>query len=114
MLSTLVCIISGEKTPFLIKINEDQLVGKLKDAMKEEQQLLWLTRQFMLYKLNARMSDKDYSTVIKDISQNSFDLKEKEPLYLLHTLANIFSDTVHLKDMVHILVVPPQCKSIDP
>jgi len=117
MAYTLSCIILGEKVSFPVKINKDQLVGELKNEIKKETQRLALfdALDLNLYPLNMVVSDMDYPKVKRAIIQKTFECKETDELQPEFVLSAYFGDTNPPKPgAVHIVVVPPQSKSIDP
>jgi len=114
---TLSCIILGENVSFPVKINKVQLVGELKNEIKKEAQILALfeARELNLYPLNMVVSDMDYPKVKQAINQKKFECKETDKLQPEFALSAYFGDTNPPKPgAVHIVVVPPQSKSIDP
>ena len=114
---TLCCIILGEKVSFPVKIKKDQLVGELKDTIKKKTQRLALfdVHDLNLYPLNMVASDMDYPKVKRAITEKTFDCKETDELQPEFELSTYFGDTNPPKQgAVHIVVVPPQSKSIDP
>jgi len=114
---TLSCIILGDKASSPVKIKSDQLVGELKDEIKKKTQRLALFEalELNLYPLNMVVSDMDYPKVKRAIIQKTFECKEKDELQPEFALSVYFGDTNPPKPgAVHIVVVPPQSKSIDP
>ena len=118
MTYTLTCMILGEKTLFPVKINETQLVDELKDKIKEKNGNRFKglnARDLTLYKLNVAKSDKDYRKIREAIAQGLFELKETGDLEPTDVISGCFIDPDRPKDQaIHIVVVEPKGKSIDP
>ena len=118
MAYTLNCMILGEKTLFPVKINETQLVDELKDKIKEKNGNRFKglnARDLTLYKLNVAKSDKDYRKIREAIAQGLFELKETDQLEPTDVISRCFIDPDRPKDQaIHIVVVEPKGKSIDP
>ena len=115
MAYTLSCMILGEKIPFSVKINETQLVDELKKGIKNENGNRFKgldARDLMLYKLNVAKSDKDYRKIREAIAQGLFELKETDELEPTDVISECFADPK--SNAIHIVVVAPQSKSIDP
>jgi len=113
MVYALNCVVFGEKTIFQVDIDEVQSVYKLKKAIKTEYEPLFndVTAQLTLYKLASDVGEN--KSEVEDIAHKRFDLK-KQALDPRARLATVLSNTANLENIVHILVVPPQGKSIDP
>jgi len=114
---TLCCILLGEKVSFPVKIKDAQLVGELKDEIKKKTQRLALfdALDLNLYPLNMVVSDMDYPKVKQTIIEKTFECKETHELQPEFELSVYFGDTNPPKPgAVHIVVVPPQSKSIGP
>jgi len=111
-------MILGEKIPFSVKINETQLVDELKKGIKKENENRFEgldARDLMLYKVNVAKSDKDYRGIREAIIQGSFELKETDELEPTEAISDHFTDLDPPKSKaIHIVVVAPQSKSIDP
>jgi len=113
---TLWCLVFGEGkgTTFQVEIDETQSVHDLKVKIKKKNEIEFKgidARNLTLYKLTSDV-DKNQSEV-GDITNERFDLK-KPALNPMNKLADTLSDTANLENIVHILVVPPEGKSIDP
>jgi len=113
---TLNCLILGEINPFPVTINQTQLVGKLKDAIKEEQQLSYPTRLLTLYKINVGVSDDNkYKSILHGVSQPGYVFNPKFELNPVHEISWYFGQSSDRpKGAIHILVETPQSESIDP
>ena len=118
MTYTLTCMILGEKTLFPVKINETQLVGELKDKIKEKGEIRFKdidAFELDLYKLNVAKSDNDYHQIREAITKGLFELNKTNELDAVDAISGYFIDPDRPKDQaIHIVVVPPQRKSIDP
>jgi len=114
---TLCCIVLGEKVSFPVKIKKNQLVGELKEEIQKKMQMLasFDALHLNLYPFNMVVSDIDYPKVKRAITEKKFECKETEELQPEFELSVYFGDTNPPKTgAVHIVVVPPQSKSIDP
>jgi len=118
MTYTLTCMILGEKTLFPVKINETQLVGELKDKIKEKGEIRFKdidAFELDLYKLNVAKSDNDYHQIREAITKGLFKLNKTDELDAPDKISRYFADPDCPKDMaIHIVVVEPKGKSIDP
>ena len=112
---TLNCIVLGEESAFPVKTNNAQLVGELKEEIKDIRFKNIDADELKLYKLNIAISDPDYPKVQADISKEKFECKEADKLESVVGLSKYFGDSNPPKQSaIHIVVVAPQSKSIDP
>jgi len=115
---TLNCIVLGEGSVFPVKINDAQLVGELKDKIKGKNVIRFShidAAQLKLYKLNVAKSDNDYDQIREAITNGLFELNKTNVLDEVDTLSYCFADPNPPKSRaIHIVVVSPQSKSIDP
>jgi len=113
MTYTINCIVLGENIKFQVDANEAESVHKLKRAIRTEKDPDFngfSVDKITLYQIK---SDENYAKALLDVSEGSFDLTKEHALDPLHKLVDVFSDAALPEDKVHILVVPPQSKSID-
>jgi len=111
---TLWCLVLGEKSTFSVKVDETQSVDELKKVIRNEKPRPLndvSAHELTLYKLASDVDENQ--SEVEDIKHELFDLK-KRALKPRDKLANILSNTANLEKIVHILVVPPQSKSMDP
>jgi len=111
---TLWCLVLGEESIFSVKVDETQSVDDLKDKIKNENPCTLKdvsASELTLYKLASDVDENQ--SEVEDIKHEQFDLKKKQPLHPMDELTGIFSDTVNIK-LIHVLVVRPRSKSIDP
>jgi len=115
---TLNCIVLGEKSAFPVKINNTQSVGDLKKEIREQKAPefnSFAPDKLKVYKLNIAISDPDYPKVQADISGKKFECNETDKLEPVVGLSEYFGDSnPPKKSAIHIVVVTPQSKSIDP
>ena len=112
---TLNCFVLGEADPFPVKIKKDQLVGELKDEIKSKNRRLkeFDAHELTLYLLNVTGPDKQ--TRKDEIESKANALSSLVELESLSDVSYYFGDSdPPKKRTIHILVVPPQGKSIDP
>ena len=118
---TLNCIVLGEASVFPVKINDAQLVGELKKAIKNEKpndfkdidaDHLTLHR----IRINLDASDEDeYDRILDEVSQPGYVFTPKRKLRDVWEISQYYGDpSYRQRGAIHILVEPPQSKSIDP
>jgi len=112
---TLNCFVLGEEDSFPVKIQKDQSVSELKQEIKKGTQRLALIdgHNLDLYRLDVAGPDKQ--TRKDEIESKANALSSLVELESLSDVSYYFGDSdPPKKRTIHILVVPPQGKSIDP
>jgi Crinkler effector protein N-terminal domain len=111
---TILCIITGETTPFSVTIDETQSVGELKDAIKKETEPelnAFDAHTLTLYRIDVNGSNNESTRELQKISQDPSKNEELDPL---DKLRDVFKPTGPTHQMIQILVQPPGGESIDP
>ena len=114
---TLNCLVLGAEDTFPVKIKGAQSVGELKDEIKKKKEPRFnglAADELTLYQINVDISDdNDIGDIMHEVSQPGYVFNPKRKLQAARKLARVFRGTGPPDDTVHILVVPPQSKSID-
>ena len=117
MVYTLWCLVLGDKTTFSVKVDGTQTVDELKEAIKN--QALHKFENVDAYELTLYRVEGDQSCTwqerIDEFERLSQNLNEGTKLGdVEQQLSEIFGESPPKGKKYYILVVPPQCKSIDP
>jgi hypothetical protein len=99
------CVIMGEYKPFLIKIDNTELVGNLKNMIKEAKNALakFDADHLKLYQVEIPKSDDMGAAVRDKMTENPVEL------YDLDQLDHVFVGGPKKDNgMVHIIVQPPE------
>ncbi|PVF96573.1 hypothetical protein CPB86DRAFT_798762 [Serendipita vermifera] len=100
---TLFCILEGDKSPFPIKIANNEAVGVLKEAIKDKNPNALANidaRSLVLYQIDVNDDDEILGNVQKKMSESPKALKTTKELSAMYTSAPA-------KETVHILVQLP-------
>jgi len=112
---TLNCIVLGEASVFPVKINDAQLVGELKKAIKNENPNDFKdidAHHLTLYKIKIVIPDDEGDNILDRVSQPGYVFDPKDKLFPTHKMSRYFGQDPD--GDIHILVELPQSKSIDP
>ncbi len=109
MLYTVNCAILGNKDIFLVEIDSNAQVSKLKQQIREKEiQTLepFAASNLQLYKVDIFVSDSDYDTL------NTVEIKEDQRLRKsVSRLSTVFGARGPLEETLHILVEHPRGES---
>ena len=115
---TLCCFVPGAKDTFPVDINEGMTVGQLKKAIKNEKPIAFKdvdAADLTLHQIKVDVSNKDeYEDIIFDVSQPGYVFIPKHKLFATWEISEYFREpSARPRATIHILVEPPQSKSID-
>ena len=110
-----VCAILGQKGTFPVKIERDESVGYLKDAikaMKDPELASFAANSLVLYQVDIDISKPETrATVMLQISQSSINVNEElDPILLISECYQAAPSGKR----IHVLVQLPRGKLIDP
>jgi len=117
-LYSLTCFLIGSDGTFQVKIDRTELVGNLKDAIKEKKPVALKdvdADQLTLYKINVDVNATDKNTYIlavQDISQDLSNSQKATELNPVDELSEVFETGPPPKKKIHILVTCPAGESI--
>ena len=116
---TLNCLVPGDKTTFPVNINEEMKVGKLKNEIKRKNEPRFNyfdADGLTLHQINVDVSNEsEYDNIILEVSQPGYVFIPKRKLFPTSKISKYFGEpSDRLRAVIHILVEPPQSKSIDP
>ena len=118
MLYQLYCAIIGQKTEFLVDIDETQKVDNLRDAIKAKAETTGPAHTLTLYKADIDISKRDtYKKVMQEIHQNSIKVNREEPMCPADDISEYWEESKPPQKTIHILVELRQGESrglIDP
>ena len=116
---TLNCLVPGAKDTFSVKIKKDQSVDDLKKVIKKKNEPRFNhfdADELTLHQINVDVSNEsEYVNIMLEVSQPGYVFIPKKKLHPMQEISEHFEDSDPPKrKTIHILVEPPQSKSIDP